>query len=150
LHNASCTGKHIESVFVTPDHPVDIDALNGNIPQKDWDIGLDGQPRKPWQLSMGVVPVVTIGSEIMKTRYGHKMRPAFVIKGWKGPAADQPLLKAVEPPATAEIQIPDHPAPKKVKEFKRPASLQSCSFRSYPRRPANYRSVSTHDHRCAA
>jgi len=147
--------EHVESIIITPDNPVNIVELNGNIPDKDRDVGLDGKLRDPWQIAAAVyfldeitgeqftminstwgfrravedlidsvmnvrmmrgarvVPVVRIGAEVMKTRFGQKMRPSFVIKGWKGPAADQPLLKSVAPPARAEIvngEIPDHPA----------------------------------------
>jgi hypothetical protein len=44
-------GLPLESVFVTPDQPVDIDQLNSNIPTQDWESGLDGAPRPPWQMN---------------------------------------------------------------------------------------------------
>ena len=62
-----------------------------------------------------VVPIVTVGSAPMKTHWGQKMRPDFRIVGWKGLAAEQPLLKPVAPPSTAELiddELPGTPAPK--------------------------------------
>jgi hypothetical protein len=34
------------------EHPLpDPEELNATIPQSEWDIGLDGRPRKPWALT---------------------------------------------------------------------------------------------------
>jgi hypothetical protein len=64
---------------------------------------------------VSVLPAVTIGSTLMKTRFGKKSRPDFRVVRWIGLAVEQPLLKTVEPPTPAEIigdQIPEHPVPK--------------------------------------
>jgi hypothetical protein len=151
-------GLPLESVFVGPDQPVDIDQLNSNIPAEEWEIGLDGAPRAPWQMNhvvylfderdgssytmlnstigmriayenlrdkvkmmralrkTRVTPVVTIGSTIMKTKFGAKARPEFDIIGWKGLADEQPLLKTIAPPTAAEIvddKIPEFAAPRR-------------------------------------
>jgi hypothetical protein len=154
-------GGSPESVFVGPDQPVDIDQLNANIPVADWEIGLDGAPRPPWQMNhvvyliderdgstytmlnstvgmriayenlrdkvkmmralrkTRVTPVVTIGSTIMKTKFGAKARPEFHVVEWKGLADDrQPLLKSIAPPTAGEIiedEIPDFCAARRKK-----------------------------------
>jgi hypothetical protein len=42
----------IDSFLVDEEHPADsIDQLNDNIPEDDWEIGLDGKKRKPWVIS---------------------------------------------------------------------------------------------------
>jgi hypothetical protein len=39
-----------KTIFKRPGQPwPDIDELNAKIPEDDWEIGLDGEPRKPWQ-----------------------------------------------------------------------------------------------------
>jgi hypothetical protein len=71
-----------------------------------------------------VVPIVTIGSTIMKTKYGAKARPEFPIIGWKGLADQQPLLKSIEPPTAGESvndKIPEFTAPRR----KNTASLRA-------------------------
>jgi hypothetical protein len=47
-------GKPVESIFVTPENPVDIDKLNAAIPKEDWEDGFDGEPRPPWQMNFVV------------------------------------------------------------------------------------------------
>jgi hypothetical protein len=140
-------GRPIESIFVTPENPVDVDKLNAAIPVDEWEDGFDGQPRPPLQLNYvvyfideldgasytminstygmkqahrelrdkvktmrllrnnnSITPVVTIGSTIMKTKYGSKARPEFNIVEWKGLARERrPLLETVAKPTTEEI-----------------------------------------------
>jgi hypothetical protein len=43
--------KPVESIFVTPENPVNIDQLNAAIPKEDWEEGFDGEPRPPWQMN---------------------------------------------------------------------------------------------------
>jgi hypothetical protein len=103
----------------------DARELNAKIPQSEWEMGLDGQPRPPWQhvhlaylvniqdatlytfvnSTVGcriaverlrdriewmqalrgkrVVPIVKPDAKPMKTKYGQKMRPEFVITDWR-------------------------------------------------------------------
>jgi hypothetical protein len=40
----------VETIVKRPGEPLpDIDELNDRIPEENWEIGLDGQPRPPWQ-----------------------------------------------------------------------------------------------------
>jgi len=42
-------GKPTDTVMAHPDRPLpDVDELNGQIPQEEWEKGLDGKPRAPW------------------------------------------------------------------------------------------------------
>jgi hypothetical protein len=42
----------IETIVKLPGRPLPrVDSLNAEIPQKEWEIGLDGNPRPPWQHS---------------------------------------------------------------------------------------------------
>jgi hypothetical protein len=51
-----------------------------------------------------VTPVVTIGSTIMKTKFGSKARPEFNVVEWKGLAREQrPLLETVAKATSKEI-----------------------------------------------
>lgn len=43
-------GQPVETILKKPGEPLpDIDELNAKIPQKQWETGLDGKPRPPWQ-----------------------------------------------------------------------------------------------------
>jgi hypothetical protein len=42
--------RPVKTIVCTPDKEVDIVALNREIPSDEWEIGLDGKPREPWQL----------------------------------------------------------------------------------------------------
>jgi hypothetical protein len=45
----------VETITERPDQPLpDVDKLNAKIPKKQWELGLDGQPRPPWQLEFVV------------------------------------------------------------------------------------------------
>lgn len=42
--------KPIETILKRPGKPLpDVDALNAKIPQNEWEAGIDGNPRPPWQ-----------------------------------------------------------------------------------------------------
>jgi hypothetical protein len=42
--------KPVNTIVKRPGHPwPHIDDLNAEIPEEDWEVGLDGQPRAPWQ-----------------------------------------------------------------------------------------------------
>jgi hypothetical protein len=99
--------------------------LNAKIPQEEWEIGLDGEPRPPWVKQFvvylldprdasiftfinsttgaaiavdrlkekvcwmrtlrgeRVAPIVQLGNKAMKTKYGQKLRPDFVVVDWR-------------------------------------------------------------------
>ena len=42
--------KPIETRIITPTNPVNVDALNAALPIEEWEDGLDGLPRTPWQI----------------------------------------------------------------------------------------------------
>ena len=43
-------GQPVETILKKPGEPLpDIDELNAKIPQEQWETGLDGKPRPPWQ-----------------------------------------------------------------------------------------------------
>src|SRR5262245_53887601 len=45
-------GKPVDTIIERPSEPLpDLDGLNAQIPQKEWEPGLDGKPRPPWQLN---------------------------------------------------------------------------------------------------
>ena len=40
----------VDTIIKRPDEPLpDVDELNAQIPRETWELGLDGQPRPPWQ-----------------------------------------------------------------------------------------------------
>jgi hypothetical protein len=42
----------VDTLVERPGEPLpDVNELNAQIPKKEWDLGLDGQPRPPWQLN---------------------------------------------------------------------------------------------------
>jgi len=44
--------KPIDTIIEQPDEPLpDVNALNEQIPKNEWENGLDGKPRGPWQLN---------------------------------------------------------------------------------------------------
>jgi hypothetical protein len=44
--------KPVDTIVEQPDEPLpDVDELNAQIPEKEWEPGLDGKPRPPWQLN---------------------------------------------------------------------------------------------------
>jgi hypothetical protein len=58
--------KPIETIFKRPGQPFpDIDDLNAAIPQSEWEEGVDGNPRPPWQLQK----VVYLLCELTAERY---------------------------------------------------------------------------------
>jgi hypothetical protein len=135
----------------------DLDALNNAVPKSEWERGLDGNPKPPFQLQHAVyllsphdgsaytsinstigqriavehliasvnrmrkwrgnraVPIVELGSALMKTGFGMKQRPDFKITGWtvlggqqeqlRGSTREASLkaLPTVAPLTTAEI-----------------------------------------------
>jgi hypothetical protein len=45
-------GRPIETIVKRPGVPLpDVDELNAKIPQSEWEEGVDGNPRPPWQLN---------------------------------------------------------------------------------------------------
>jgi hypothetical protein len=43
--------KPVATIFQQPGHSLpDVDDLNAEIPQSEWELGVDDQPRPPWQL----------------------------------------------------------------------------------------------------
>jgi hypothetical protein len=50
-----CWGRDrdlLDTILEQPGEPLpDVDALNAQIPREEWGVGLDGQPRPPWQLN---------------------------------------------------------------------------------------------------
>jgi hypothetical protein len=47
--------KPIETIVQRPGQPLpDVDDLNAEIPQSEWEEGIDGNPRPPWQLQLVV------------------------------------------------------------------------------------------------
>jgi hypothetical protein len=56
--------------------------------------GLHGAP---------VLPIVKVGNTLMPTKRGQKARPSFDVVGWKGLAAERPLLKSVKASTASEI-----------------------------------------------
>jgi hypothetical protein len=43
-------GMPTDTIIKQPDEPLpDVDELNAQIPREEWEDGLDGQPRPPWQ-----------------------------------------------------------------------------------------------------
>jgi hypothetical protein len=47
--------KPIDTIIETADEPLpDHEELNAQIPQSEWETGLDGNPRPPWQLNFAV------------------------------------------------------------------------------------------------
>ncbi len=118
-------GNPVETIVRTPDKPLpDLDTLNAQIPQEQWEAGIDGKPRPPWVRQhvvylldptdgslftyinstvgaaiavknlkervkmmqalrgLGVVPVVTLGTRPMTTKFGRKIRPEFTVEKW--------------------------------------------------------------------
>jgi hypothetical protein len=54
-----------------------------------------------------VVPVVTLGSKLMQTSFGSRLRPEFVIQEWREFGAPSPAIthevgKRIEPPSLKE------------------------------------------------
>jgi len=141
----------VETIRKTADEPLpDVAELNAAIPQDEWEDGIDGTPRPPWQhqfvaylldpkdasiytylnsttgariaverlqsrmrwmqalRGVGVKPIVTLGSRPMKTKFGKKERPEFVIEKWValdgngGAAVETPQLTAVKEPTRQE------------------------------------------------
>jgi hypothetical protein len=44
-------GKPTDAVMAQPGKPLpDVDELNSQIPQEEWEVGLDGKPKTPWVL----------------------------------------------------------------------------------------------------
>jgi hypothetical protein len=42
--------RPVETIIKTPNEPLpSVDELNKKIPQKKWELGIDGEPRPPWQ-----------------------------------------------------------------------------------------------------
>jgi hypothetical protein len=54
-HALQCWGKDkdlLDTTIEQPDEPLpDPEALNAQIPQEEWGLGLDGEPRPPWQFN---------------------------------------------------------------------------------------------------
>jgi hypothetical protein len=50
-----------------------------------------------------MLPIVKIGSTLMKTKFGVKSRPSFDVVGWKRLGDEHPLLKAAPAPTASEI-----------------------------------------------
>jgi hypothetical protein len=127
----------------------DVDELNAEIPQREWETGIDNKPRPPWgrqvivylldaatgaeltfisgttgaaiaverlrrqtgnmRMLRGarVVPVVTLGSKLMQTNFGSRLRPEFVIQEWREFGAQSPAIaseigKKIAPPSRRE------------------------------------------------
>jgi hypothetical protein len=119
----------------------DLDELNAAIPEKQWELGLDGKPKAPWVLQSvvyllnpvdaatftylnstagtriaverlaekvsrmrmlrgsRVLPVVTLDSKLMKTKFGVKARPEFTVIDWRDFGVTSQALPAPEPAA---------------------------------------------------
>jgi hypothetical protein len=118
--------KPVQTIIKQAGVPLpDIDELNSRIPETEWEDGLDGNPRPPWQLQRivyfidpvtmaqytfasgtfgariavealkdaiywrraiegpGIVPLIRLSAVPMKTRFGRKMRPDFVVDSWR-------------------------------------------------------------------
>jgi hypothetical protein len=46
----------IDEIVEQPDNPLpDLNELNAAIPRSEWELGLNGQPREPWQLAYAIV-----------------------------------------------------------------------------------------------
>jgi hypothetical protein len=150
--------RPIETIMQRAGEPLpDVAGLNEEVPYEQWETGIDGKPRPPWQLNhvcylvdprtatnftfsnsttgariaveklrerietmrkfrgANCTAVVKLGSKIMKTQFGQKRRPDFVIETWFGLGGDGApaiahKLAPVEPVTLAEEmgdQIPD-------------------------------------------
>jgi len=131
-------GKPVDTVVKRDDEPLpDPAELNEQIPENEWEKGLDGKPRAPWVRQhicylvdpvsaetftyinstwgariaverlaekvanmrrlrgVAAAPIVKLDSRPMKTNFGTKLRPEFVVVEWRE-LADQPEVKAIE------------------------------------------------------
>jgi hypothetical protein len=139
----------------------DVDELNAAVPKTEWELGLSGQPREPYQLffvvyllnpidaqvytylnsttgaeiaverlaskirnmrllrGAPVSPVVTLGEAPMKTSFGLKSRPDFVITDWQvlggtpdiqGPQAPLQISDSSKEPVAPEQPAEPEPA----------------------------------------
>jgi hypothetical protein len=144
----------IETIVIYPGGPlVNVDDLNSKIPVAQWEPGLDGNPRPPWQLNYivyllspddgsmytvinstigmriaferlcyrvkymrslrgtRVVPLVKLGSAMMRTKFGIKTAAEFVVVDWRELGAPQQVAsteikqigKPVAPVTTEEL-----------------------------------------------
>jgi len=172
----------VDTIVETADEALpDVDDLNAKIPVKEWEKGLDGKPRPPWQVqfvvylidpvsgstwtfinsTMGariayerladkfrwmrrlrgdnIAPVVKLDAREMKTAFGKKLRPEFVVQEWRDLGSGSPSTLQIEhqpEPAAAvvaaeptESAAKAAPAPGKQKKTKvgrpvKPASIQ--------------------------
>jgi hypothetical protein len=148
----------VETIMQKAGEPLpDVELLNEAIPQEEWEPGIDGKPRAPWQLNHvvylvdpktatsftfsnsttgariateklkerietmrrlrgeSVTAVVSLGLKAMKTQFGQKQRPDFVIEKWFGfgggegaaqiehkPDGGGGAFKKIAPPTLAE------------------------------------------------
>jgi hypothetical protein len=60
------------------------------------------------------VPVVKLGSTMMKTRFGPKPRPEFLVVGWRGRSEGAAPLLLVEQPQRKSLERRTTPAPEPV------------------------------------
>jgi hypothetical protein len=148
-------GMPVETIMEAPGEPLpDVTELNAAVPEEEWEKGIDGKPRGPWQLNWvcylldpkfgdtytfanatigariaierlqdrvetmqklhreEVLPVVKLGNAQMKTQFGKKLRPEFVVVEWRALsgfsttekifAGHPPIGKLVAPPTVAE------------------------------------------------
>jgi hypothetical protein len=143
----------VKTIIKKPGVPLpDVDELNAEIPQKEWEIGVNG-PRPPWgrqnivyllDVETGaeltfisgtvgaaiavenlksktgnmrklrgarVVPIVSLGSKLMATQYGSRLRPEFVVQEFREFGAPSPAIAPAEPkkiaPPTLEEEMDD-------------------------------------------
>jgi len=158
--------KPVSTIMETATCPLpDVDALNAEIPESEWEEGLDGKPRPPWQKNyvvylldpqtassftfanstMGarigferlhdkftwmrklrgsnVLPLVRLEARPMKTKWGVKQRPEFVILEWRDFNSQDPA-PMIEGPKLVEAPAGE-PKPAQVERFG-PAETRSA------------------------
>jgi hypothetical protein len=146
-------GMPVETIMQKPGITLpDVDDLNAAVPQDQWEDGLNGEKRPPWQLNcvvylvdpraansftfanstvgariaavklreriemmhrlrgLNVAAMVSLGKRTMKTKFGEKQRPEFVIERWVtiGGGGDKLLIdhKSDTTPALAPVDVP--------------------------------------------
>src|SRR5262249_855688 len=74
-------GMPVDTIIEHPGEPLpDIDELNARIPESEWEPGLDGKPRAPWQLNY----VVYLANMETADTYTFANSTTGARMGWEG------------------------------------------------------------------
>jgi hypothetical protein len=108
----------VETIPKVPGRPLpDVDELNAQIPEDEWETGLDGEPRKPWQrvfivylldpkdASVFTLINSTVGMHICYDRLKDKVRWMRALRGEKV----YPLVKLDNRPMTTAFGTKKRP-----------------------------------------